>query len=99
MSIPQDIQQRVRTDAGADADEMLARLSSFAIEHPDMSDRILRCLAFLARGKLGRLGHAIRLAETDWRDAIVAAEYEPRSGTKRWQGDRVQVRDFNKPFE
>ncbi len=98
MTIAPDIQQRVRADSGDLAEEMLARLSAFAIEHPDLGDRVLRCLVFLAQGKPDRLGIAIETAESDWRDTIVQAEYEPRPGTKRFQGDYVQVRDFHNPF-
>lgn len=98
MTIAPDIQQRVQADAGDLSEEMLARLNAFAIKHPDLGDRILRCLVFLAQGKMDPLGVAIQTAESDWRDTIVQAEYEPRQGTKRFQGDFIQVRDFNQPF-
>lgn len=98
MTIAPDIQQRVQADSGELAEEMLARLNAFAIKHPDLGDRILRCLVFLAQGKIDRLGFAIQTAESDWRDTIMQAEYEPCPGTKRFQGDFIQVRDFNQPF-
>lgn len=98
MTIAPDIEMKVRADSGDVAEGMLARLNAFAIEHPDLQDRILRCLVFLAQGKMDRLGIAIQTAESDWRDTIVQAEYEPRPGTKWFQGDYVRVRDFNLPF-
>lgn len=98
MPLAPDIVQRVRTEAGADADEVLAQLSIIASEVPEMGDRVLRCLVFLSRGRLDSLLAAAETARQDWRDTIVAAEYEPRPGTKRFQGDYIQVRDFNQPF-
>lgn len=99
MTIAPDIERRIKADSGNLAEEMVARLNEFAFKHPDLGDRILRCLVFLAQGKIDRLGYAIQTAESDWRDTIMQAEYEPRPGTKRFQGDYVQVRDLSKPFE
>jgi hypothetical protein len=98
MFIAPDIENKIRSEAGDFADEMLEQLAAFVGRNPDIDDRILRCLVYLAQGKIDRLGYAIQTAESDWRDAIVQAEYEPRPGTKRFQGDYIQVRDFNKPF-
>lgn len=98
MTIAPDIEKKVHDDAGEFAGEMLDLLAVFADKYPDLGDRILRCLVYLARGRIDRLGSAIQTAESDWRDTIVQAEYEPRPGTKSFQGDYVQVRDFNTPF-
>jgi hypothetical protein len=98
MPLAPDIVQRVRTEAGADADTMLALLSALASEVPEVGDRVLRCLVYLSRGSLASLSVAAETARQDWRDTIVAAEYEPRPGTKRFQSDYIQVRDFNQPF-
>ena len=98
MFIAPDIENKIRADAGDLACEMLEQLAAFAGRNPESGDRILRCLVYLAQGKIDRLGYAIETAESDWRDTIVQAEYEPRPGTKRFQGDYIHVRDFNKPF-
>ena len=98
MSIAPDIENRIRADAGIFADDMLEQLAAFAGRNPAIGDRILRCLVYLAQGNLDRLVYSIQTAESDWRDTIVQAEYEPRPGTRRFQGDYIQVRDFNKPF-
>ena len=98
MPIAPDIEKRIRDDSGDLAGEMLEQLAAFAGRHPELGDRILRCLVYLAHGKIDRLGYAIQTAESDWRDTIVQPEYEPRPGTKRFQGDYIQVRDFNTPF-
>ena len=98
MPLAPDIVQRVLAEAGADTDEMLAQLSAIASEVPGVGDRVLRCLVYLSRGSLASLSAAAETVRQDWRDTIVAAEYEPRPGTKRFQGDYIQVRDFNQPF-
>jgi hypothetical protein len=98
MPLAPDIVQRVRNEAAAEADDMLALLRAIATEVPGVGDRVLRCLVYLSRGSLASLSAAAETARRDWRDAIVAAEYEPRPGTKRFQGDYIQVRDFNQPF-
>lgn len=99
MSLPQDIEQRVRTESGSSIEEMLVLLEDFATRHPNFGDRVLRCLVFMSNGRPDQLRASIQRAESDWRDIIVAAEYEPRPGSKPWQGDWVQVRDLNLPFE
>lgn len=93
-----DIERQVRFDAKDEAEAFLLRLHVFAEENPPPGDRVLRCVVYIARGKLDRLERAIQSAKLDWRDVIVSAEYEPKPGTKRWQGELVQVRDFNLPF-
>lgn len=98
MNLSPDIEQRVKTDGGLFAGEMLDLLHDFAVRHPDLGDRILRSLVFLAEGKPDRLRTSIQRAEQDWRDILVAAEYEPSPDSKPWKGDWIQVRDFSQPF-
>ena len=93
-----DIEKRARSDAKDQVDAFLCRLNAFAEESPPPADRVLRCVVHLAGGKLEHLESAIHNAKLDWRDVIVSAEYEPKPGTKRWQGDLIHVRDFNLPF-
>ena len=53
------------------------------------SDRIVRCIVFVANGDLNRLEKAIDLAKEDYRDLIVWAEYDEKN---------ERVRDFSNPF-
>ena len=94
-----DIEKRVRAEAKDEAETFLHRLRVFAEENPALGDRVLRCVVYIAGGKVERLELAMQSAKLDWRDVIVSAEYQPKPGTKRWQGEFVQVRDLNLPFE
>jgi len=54
--------------------------------------RVLRCAAFASQGQLRRLEHYVALIALDWRDVIVAGEYESRDG------QAVPVRNLDLPF-
>jgi len=58
-----------------------------------MSNRIIRCVIFLAEGDLEKLEHYIKIAKTDYRDVIFMAEYieHEKKHPKR-------LRDFNRSF-
>ncbi len=58
------------------------------LEQSCLGDREQRCALFLAKGDIGGLTRAIDLGNSDYRDLIVAAEYE--------QPGFRQVRDFTK---
>jgi hypothetical protein len=85
-----DIQSKIRRDFPPD--EFFAAIE--AINEWDvhrkglLEDRLIRCAIYLARGSLERLRQQIALGMLDYRDLIMAAEYE---------GD-VRVRDFSRPF-
>jgi hypothetical protein len=53
------------------------------------SDRLSRCALFLAKGSIKKLEEAVSLGRDDYRDLIVAAEYD---------SFRIQLRDFNRAF-
>lgn len=53
-----------------------ARLND-GIEPPP---RLLRCAAVASHGNLSLLNHYVGKMATDWRDVILAAEYETRNG-------------------
>jgi hypothetical protein len=55
--------------------------------------RLQRCALVASNGSLERLMHYVSLLEVDYRDVIVAAEYEARNGAL------VQVRDLTKPID
>lgn len=56
------------------------------------SARVLRCAAFASRGQLQRLEQYVAQIALDWRDVIMAGEYEHRDG------QAVRVRDLDLPF-
>jgi hypothetical protein len=81
---PRDIVDRVLEEYPADA------IGQIHLWFEDLgSDRLARCALFLAQGSLQRLEEAVSLGKTDYRDLIVAAEYDRADN---------QLRDFNQPF-
>ncbi|MEZ6038532.1 MAG: hypothetical protein R3F29_13710 [Planctomycetota bacterium] len=85
MNLPQDILDAVRHDFGpGDADAVLSLVAG-ATE----STRVQRCIVFAARGHRDHLENLCRLAQIDYRDVIMAAEYS-----------RLDQRlyDFNRPI-
>jgi hypothetical protein len=81
---PHDIVERVITEYPADA------VGQVHLWFEDLkSDRLARCALFLAQGSLQKLEEAVEQGRADYRDLIVAAEYD---------GFRIQLRDFNQPF-
>jgi len=46
------------------------------------SDRILRCILLVARGRFDALADAVALARKDSRDLIVGAEYDGNFGAR-----------------
>ena len=92
MVLAQDIIDRLNRDFEDPGEAALALsvLADFAEEKQELSnDRIYRCIVFVARGDLNRLGEAIDLAKIDYRDLIVWAEYDEK---------RERVRDLSFPF-
>ncbi len=53
------------------------------------SDRLSRCAVFLAKGSIAKLQAAVSLGKEDYRDLIMAAEYD---------SFHIRLRDFNCPF-
>ncbi|UCD30793.1 MAG: hypothetical protein JSV38_08135, partial [Desulfobacterales bacterium] len=77
--LAQDILGKVNRDFEAPDEAALALsvLADFAEQNRKLaSDRVLRCIVFVAKGDLDVLDKAIDLAKTDYRDLIVWAEYD-----------------------
>jgi len=55
--------------------------------------RLQRCAPVASYGSLERLMHYVRMLEVDYRDVIVAAEYDAGNG------ELVRVRDLTKPLD
>ncbi len=93
MALPEDIIAKVRRDFSEDEEiTILQMLSEYQQQHPDHSARILRCIVFIAQGSFDKFAEAVKLAQLDWRDLIVSAEYDG------WSGEEHHVRNFNSPF-
>jgi len=88
-ALPADVVTRVERDYDeaerAAAILALGGLSSATREHA----RVARCVLHVAAGDLQRLEQMIALAHTDFRDVIVAAEYDR---------DLRRLRDLSQPF-
>jgi hypothetical protein len=82
---PSDIVDRVIRDFDAD---VIGQVHLWLEELG--SDRLARCALFFAGGSIEGLRSAMEIARTDWRDLIVAAEYDR---------NKNHLRDFNLPFQ
>jgi hypothetical protein len=90
-----DIQGKIHLDFEEDYDLVITLMSDwfkYMTEYykPFEGIRIARCIIYSAGGDLNKLDYAFQLAKRDWRDVIVAAEYNMED---------LRVRDFNNPFE
>ncbi len=96
MTFKEDIQQRIKLDfkdLAGKANELL----SHAISETDYlkTDRVIRCIVFLAKGDLNMLEKYIDNAVFDTRDVMLWAEYEKLDGELNFK----RIRDFNKTFD
>jgi len=91
--LPLDIRRRIDRDfAPAGAGELLRELHTLHRADPKIfSARIVRCVVQAAAGDLAAARRAIALAQTDWRDLVVWAEYDNQFGER--------LRDLSVPFE
>lgn len=96
MTFKDDINVRIRTDFGENSNKATTRLID-AINKVDYlkTDRVIRCIIFLAKGNLTDLNRYIETATYDTRDVMLWAEYE---GLKENEKPK-RVRDFNKTFD
>lgn len=93
-----DIRDRIESDFGDKASDVF-RILEQAISKTDYlnSDRIIRCILFLADKDIKRLEKKIETATYDPRDVMLWAEYENRGQGQMERAKRI--RDFNKPFD
>ena len=92
MMLARDIWGKVNKDFETPEEAALALsvVADFVEQNRELSsDRIVRCLVFLADGDLDRLEEALDLAKKNHRDLLVRAEYNEKN-------DRV--RDLTQPF-
>lgn len=95
MTFRDDINARILNDFGENASKattiLIASINRVAYLK---TDRVIRCIIFLAKGDLTELEHYIEAATFDTRDVMLWAEYE---GLKENENPK-RVRDFNKTF-
>ena len=90
--LARDIWGKVNKDFETPEEAALALsvLADFMVQNQELSsDRILRCIVFVANGDLNRLEKAMDLAKEDYRGLIVLAEYDEKN---------ERVRDLSNPF-
>ncbi len=77
----------------ADKDAAAAILATAIIEDGSpASARLVRCAAVASGGSLVRLRAEVARLKVDWRDVVVAGEYDPIDGAL------TRVRDLNDPI-
>ena len=96
MTFKDDIIARIQTDFGVNAiiatTMLIAAINKFDYLK---TDRVIRCIIFLAKGNLTDLNKYIESATFDTRDIMLWAEYEKLSGDLNYK----RQRDFNKTFQ
>ncbi|MFN0161220.1 MAG: hypothetical protein ACKVQQ_08320 [Burkholderiales bacterium] len=95
MPLPHDILRRIAADYPGEGDMRRVRLALEALIIPD-KHRVARCVLFAADRDFARFTRMVYLARLDYRDVILAGEYEPGAGRK---DSPRRVRDFTKPFD
>jgi len=96
MTFKQDILVRIGGDFAVNADEATKILTDAIKDNDHLNtDRIIRCIVYLAQGDLTDLANYIESAINDTRDVIFWAEYSGITGSKKPK----QIRDFTKTFD
>jgi hypothetical protein len=95
MDLPEDVQTFLqRAFPPAEREEALLVLGDARIEDGTVPNaRLLRCAAFASGGSLKRLKQLASLLAVDWRDVIMAGEYELQDSVP------VRVRDLSQPLQ
>ena len=80
VCLPDDIRRHLaRNFAPEQRDEALRLLGEARIEDGSAaSPRLLRCTVLASRGRLAELRGLVAMLALDWRDVVVAGEYECR---------------------
>jgi hypothetical protein len=96
MTFKDDIKARIQTDFGENSITATTMLID-AINKVDYlkTDRVIRCILFLAKGNLTDLSKYIETATFDTRGVMLWVEYEKLRGDFNYK----RLRDFNNTFE
>ncbi len=96
MFFKEDIQQRIKHDFNDSADKAIDILGNAILKTDYLkTDRIIRCIVFLANGDLNKLKKFIDNAIIDTRDVMLWAEYEEQEGDFNFK----RIRNFNNTFD
>ena len=87
-----DVSARIDADF---AQDRVHEVRAILLNYDATASRMHRCMLHLAEGDLEKLKQVVADAHTDYRDVILAAEYE--SNPSGWAVNRV--RDFNRSFQ
>ena len=92
--IPTDVDAYIkRKFAPGDQESAATLLSTATTEDGTVaSPRLVRCAAVASGGSLDRLRAEVAKLKKDWRDVVVAGEYEVLDGTLE------RIRDLNDPI-
>jgi len=96
LQLKEDIERKIETDFGKNSVQAINIIIN-AIDKTDYikTDRVLRCIIYLAKGSIDELHKYIEVATFDTRDVMLWAEYEKLNEDFNYK----RVRDFNKTFE
>lgn len=94
VALPTDISEHISATFAAGERAGAERLLTHAVIEDGTAPepRLMRCALFASAGSLETLKHFVQLLRIDWRDVIVAGEYEQRGS------ELVRVRDLNEPL-
>ncbi len=96
MTFKDDITERINTDFGERAIEATKLIFDAITKNENLNtDRVIRCIIYLAKGDLTDLIKYIESATIDTREVIFWAEY---TGIAEAKIPR-RLRDFNKTFD
>jgi hypothetical protein len=92
--LPDDLLRWLDAHFGVAEAHAARRLLEQAVDHDGKpaGPRLLRCAAVGSAGDLEQLKNLIELLKIDYRDVIMAAEYDVRGGRP------VRLRDLNEPI-
>ncbi|NOT86555.1 MAG: hypothetical protein HOP03_00060 [Lysobacter sp.] len=95
MELPSDVKTFIEGNFPLDQrEEALSILSQARIEDGTVPNpRLVRCAAFASHGSLLQLKQLAALLAVDWRDVIVAGEYELHDEVL------VRIRDLSLPLQ
>ena len=89
-----DIRERIFSDFGNESVLVIQALQTFLISNEAFrSERLVRCIIYLADKKVDGIKKGIKDARMDWRDVLMAAEYENSKDTQP-----KRIRDFSRKF-
>jgi hypothetical protein len=95
MKFKDDIVRKIVIDFGEYSNQAIKILDETIANTISLeTDRLVRCIIFLAEGDLNELNKYVETAILDQRDIILWAEYD-----RTVKGVFKRLRDFNKPFE